>query len=34
MLVRYDNAQRMSMMAKRVGKGGFIEGYNFGSVQK
>ena len=32
MLVRYDNAQRMSMMAKRVGKGGFIEGYNFGSV--
>ncbi|BEP92025.1 hypothetical protein GmRootA79_04090 [Acidovorax sp. A79] len=33
MLVRYDNAQRMSMMAKRVGKGGFIEGYNFGSVR-
>lgn len=33
MLVRYDNAQRMSMMAKRAGKGGFIEGYNFGSVR-
>ena len=32
MLVRYDNGQRMSVMAKRVGKGGFIEGYNFGSV--
>lgn len=33
MLVRYDNAQRMGMMAKRVGKGAFIEGYNFGSVR-
>ena len=32
MLVRYDNGQRMSVMAKRVGTGGFIEGYNFGSV--
>ena len=32
MLVRYDNAQRLTMFAKRVGKGGFIEGYNFGSV--
>lgn len=32
MLVRYDNGQRMSVMAKRVGKDGFIEGYNFGSV--
>jgi len=33
MLVRYDNGQRMSVMAKRVGKGGFIEGYNFDSVR-
>lgn len=32
MLVRYDNGQRMSVMAKRLGKGGFIEGYNFGSL--
>ncbi len=32
MLVRYDNGQRMGLMVKRVGKGGFIEGYNFGSV--
>lgn len=32
MLVRYDNGQRITMFAKRVGKGGFIEGYNFGSV--
>jgi hypothetical protein len=32
MLVSYSNAQRMSVMAKRMGQHCRIEGYNFGSV--
>ncbi|MFO1263404.1 MAG: hypothetical protein U1E84_08720 [Rhodoferax sp.] len=32
MLVSYSNAQRMSMMAKRMAQHCHIEGYNFGSV--